>query len=73
MLRYSAATEFRSPISLITLTLLLCACGETAKLPVAQGFGPNPQLPPPVKTLIPTVNIAPANPWPDGKMPVAAV
>ena len=51
---------------------LLCACGESAKLPAAQGFGPNPQLPAPVKTLIPTVNIAPAYPWPEGKKPVAA-
>ena len=57
---------------LIAVTLVLSACGESARLPAAQGFGPNPQLPKPVKTLIPTVNIAPANPWPQGRMPVAA-
>jgi len=47
----------RTPILLIAVIVLLCACGESAKLPAAQGFGPNPQLPAQVKTLIPTVNI----------------
>lgn len=50
----------------------LAACGETAKLQVADGFGPAPQLPEPNKTLIPTVNIAPAIGWPTGGKPVAA-
>ncbi len=62
----------RSPMPVIAVSLLLCACGEMAKLPVAQGFGPDPKLPAPVKTLVPTVNIAPARPWPEGRMPVAA-
>jgi glucose/arabinose dehydrogenase len=59
-------------------TLAACAaaalsgCGETAKLPASAGIGPNPTLPPPTKTLIPTVNIAPATGWPAGEMPVAA-
>lgn len=50
----------------------LAACGETAKLQVADGFGPSPQLPEPNKTLLPTVNIAPAIGWPEGGKPVAA-
>src|SRR5688572_24398868 len=37
------------------LTLLLSAC-ETATVPIADGYGPNPQLPPPDPSLIPTVN-----------------
>lgn len=37
----------------------------------AIGFGPNPQLPAPQKSLMPTVNIAPASPWPEGAMPVS--
>ena len=53
-------------------TLGLAACGESATLPVAAGMGPDPELPPPEETLIPTVNIAPATGWPEGVMPSAA-
>ena len=42
-----------------------------ARLPPGAGEGPNPTLPPPVKSLIPTVNIAPAQGWPEGAMPTA--
>ena len=52
--------------------LLLGGCGEVAKLPVSAGTGPQPSLPAPNPTLIPTVNIAPAKPWPDGSKPIAA-
>ena len=62
----------RWPMPFIAAALLLSACSESARLRSDQGFGPDPQLPTPVKTLIPTVNIAPANPWPEGTMPVAA-
>jgi len=51
--------------------LLLSAC-ESARLPVESGMGPSPQLPPPRESLIPTVVIAPAKGWPDGRTPVAA-
>ena len=51
---------------------LLAACGEIATLPVAAGTGPQPTLPPPQRTLIPTVNIAPAKGWPAGATPLAA-
>ena len=34
--------------------------------------GPDPKLPPPEKSLIPTINIAPAVGWADGERPVAA-
>ncbi|MDD0975835.1 PQQ-dependent sugar dehydrogenase [Pseudomonas fontis] len=50
----------------------LAACGESARLDVGAGSGPSPQLPEPNKTLIPTVNIAPAVGWPAGGKPVAA-
>jgi glucose/arabinose dehydrogenase len=49
----------------------LAGC-EEAKLSVSQGTGPNPQLPEPNKTFIPTVNIAPAKGWPDGAKPTVA-
>jgi glucose/arabinose dehydrogenase len=55
-----------------TLASLLAACGDTAKLPEAAGIGPNPTLPEPTTTLIPTVNIAPAKGWTDGTMPKPA-
>jgi glucose/arabinose dehydrogenase len=48
---------------------LLAGCGERATLDVADGFGPDPKLPPPAKTLLPTVNIAEATGWPKGRMP----
>ena len=50
----------------------LAACGETSRLQVSDGTGPSPKLPEPNKTLIPTVNIAPAIGWPDGAKPIAA-
>ncbi|MFJ3461077.1 PQQ-dependent sugar dehydrogenase [Achromobacter spanius] len=51
---------------------LLTACGEVAKLPVEAGMGPDPQLPPPNTTLIPTVNTAKAVGWQDGAQPTPA-
>jgi glucose/arabinose dehydrogenase len=54
------------------MTASLTGCGEEAKLPVAKGTGPNPQLPEPTRTFIPTVNIAPAKGWPDGAKPTPA-
>ncbi|MFJ2538543.1 PQQ-dependent sugar dehydrogenase [Pseudomonas sp. NPDC087614] len=50
----------------------LTACGESSSLQVSDGTGPSPKLPEPNKTLIPTVNIAPAVGWPDGAKPTAA-
>jgi glucose/arabinose dehydrogenase len=52
--------------------IMLAACGDTAKLPVEASMGPNPTLPEPNRTLITTVNVAPAKGWPDGGEPVAA-
>jgi glucose/arabinose dehydrogenase len=52
--------------------VMLSACGEVATLPVEAGMGPNPKLPPPNTTLIPTVNTARAVGWPPGAHPVAA-
>ena len=58
--------------ALVLLAVLLAACGETATLTVADGVGAKPQLPPPQRTLIPTVNIAPALGWAAGAAPTAA-
>ncbi|MDQ6685024.1 MAG: sorbosone dehydrogenase family protein [Pseudomonadota bacterium] len=51
---------------------LLVACGETATLTVAAGTGPEPKLPKPAKTLLPTLNIAPAIGWAAGEKPAPA-
>ena len=61
--------------ALVTCSLAIVAlwgCGERATLTVAQGTGPRPELPAPNKTLLPTVNIAPATGWPQGGAPQAA-
>lgn len=63
------------PQFVILFTLIatvLSACGETAQLPISAGIGPDPQLPPPNPTLIPTVNIAKAVGWPENASPVPA-
>ena len=56
----------------IVLAAGLAACGESSTLQVVDGTGPSPKLPEPNKTLIPTVNIAPAIGWPEGATPTAA-
>ncbi|MBF7142512.1 MULTISPECIES: PQQ-dependent sugar dehydrogenase [Pseudomonas] len=56
----------------VVLAASVAACGESSKLQVADGTGPSPKLPEPNKTLIPTVNIAPAVGWPQGAKPKAA-
>ena len=62
----------RRLVALATAAAVLTGCGESAKLQLAEGIGPNPRLPPPAKTLIPTVNIAEAIGWPAGGAPVPA-
>jgi glucose/arabinose dehydrogenase len=54
------------------LAAALAGCGEMARLPVDAGIGPDPQLPSPNKTLIPTVNVATVVPWPAGTQPSSA-
>ncbi|WP_332055254.1 sorbosone dehydrogenase family protein [Reyranella sp.] len=60
------------PVLLALVSVLLAACGETAQLPPQADMGPDPTLPAPTRTLVPTVNVAPAVGWPDGGKPVAA-
>jgi len=48
---------------------MLSGCGGVAHVPIEAGYGPNPTLPPPEKSLVPTVLIADAKGWPEGAMP----
>src|SRR5688500_12735732 len=69
------ARGVRSLVPAALLAIAACwlpACGEHAKLPFMAGVGPDPVLPPPNATLIPTVEIAPAVGWPAGAMPTPA-
>jgi len=52
--------------------LLLGACAETARLPDSATVGPDPALPEPTRSIVPTVKIAPAKRWPQGVTPKAA-
>ena len=56
-------------LAAVVFAFALAACGESAKLPFSAGVGPEPTLPPPNETLIPTVHIAPAKGWPEGAKP----
>ena len=56
----------------LLLPLIVTACGDTATLPVSAGQGPSPALPAPVKTMLPTVNIAKTVGWPQGATPIPA-
>ena len=65
--------QTRASAALIGVALLaLAACGGVATLPVSAGTGPQPTLPAPQPSLIPTVNIAPAKGWAAGATPTAA-
>lgn len=62
----------QNSVPLLIGLLMLAACGEVATLPVSAGTGTRPTLPPPQRTLMPTVNIAPAQGWAPGTAPIAA-
>ncbi|HSG88109.1 MAG TPA: sorbosone dehydrogenase family protein [Pseudomonadales bacterium] len=58
-------------LSIAACTLLATTAGAADRsAPV--GFGPDPRLPPPEKSLLPTVNVAKAVGWPEGTAPVPA-
>ena len=59
-------------ISLAVIAVQLGACAKSAQLPVSAGTGPNPTLPAPHESLIPTVKVAKAVGWEDGATPVTA-
>jgi len=64
--------EFTGTLLTACSVLALAACGEVARLPISAGIGTQPTLPQANRTLIPTVNIAPAKPWANGALPTPA-
>lgn len=59
-------------VTLAAILALFAGCAGPADEPVSIGYGPQPILPPPDATLIPTVNIATATGWPEGRRPTPA-
>ena len=55
-----------------TCVATIIACGTAAKLPLAAGIGPSPELPPPTSSFIPTVKVADARGWTGADKPTAA-
>jgi glucose/arabinose dehydrogenase len=62
----------RTSIAGLVVVMGLFGCGGFASVSQEATVGPDPQLPPPQKSLIPTVHVAPATGWPAGAQPVAA-
>ena len=56
----------------MVLVITAMACGKSASLPVEAGIGPQPTLPKPQTSLIPTINVVNAIGWPPESTPTAA-
>jgi len=59
-------------LGLILILLSQPGLTEEAKLSINDGSGLNPILPKPIESVIPTIEIASAIGWPEGKMPSPA-
>src|SRR3954469_7085253 len=59
-------------IGIAASAFLLAGCGEKAELPEQASVGPNPQIPAPRQSWVPTVNIADAAAWPQNERPIPA-
>jgi glucose/arabinose dehydrogenase len=60
-----------APLCAVVLAAL-AACGTVAESATNAGVGPNPALPAPQKSILPTVSVAKAVGWPDGVRPTTA-
>jgi glucose/arabinose dehydrogenase len=62
----------RASVAVLAIALAVSGCGAAAKLRVEDGSGPNPKLPPPDRSLFPTVNVVSAKGWTGDAKPLAA-
>ena len=62
----------RIALLLVSSAILATACSGGQTLPEGSNVGADPKLPAPQRSLIPTVDIAPATGWPDGVAPTAS-
>lgn len=62
----------RAVLAVATMSLLLSGCGDRSVVPERDATGPNPTLPEPRSSLVPTIQVATAVGWPDGTMPTPA-
>ena len=62
----------RRSIAGFVVVMGLAGCAGASNVSPQATVGPDPQLPPPQKSLIPTVNVAEATGWPAGAKPAAA-
>jgi glucose/arabinose dehydrogenase len=56
----------------VVLALTLTGCAAKSKMAAISGTGPQPELPPPSHSLIPTINVVTAKGWPADGKPVPA-
>src|SRR6187551_876417 len=64
--------DVRHSLVALAAALAVAGCGGVARLPVEAGTGPDPALPPPATSLLPTVHVAKATGWPAGGHPEPA-
>jgi glucose/arabinose dehydrogenase len=57
----------------LSTALILAACSSGPAMPPEATYGPNPPITAPMKSLFPTLKIAPAKGWPAGQTPTPAV
>jgi len=63
--------RYRPLLLALSCLLAATACAERSQLTPEQSTGPDPVLPEPTRSAIPTVSVAPAKGWPTGAKPLA--
>ena len=66
------SAQFLLLIAGSAIAAALTGCALPSSSSISDSYGPQPNLPEPTKSLLPTVNIAPAKGWPADTMPTPA-
>ena len=66
------SAQFLLLIAGSAIAAALTGCALPSSSSISDSYGPQPNLPEPTTSLLPTVNIAPAKGWPAGAMPTPA-